>query len=182
MAKNKFQWEADSGRPRDEPLPSRGRSKQKRDAKAVEDLLDELLKLGTAEAAALPVAEETVDALAKLRDLQARGVRGGFRRQRLLTAGRLRDEDLDAVRAALPAHPGVSPRETALRVVELWRARLLEDSDGALDELIAEHPDGDRQRLRQLIRQARKDAARPGERSSKAFRELFAVLRELVGV
>lgn len=182
MGKGKFQWVAGADESDDGP-PGRGRSRRKRKAKAVEELVDELLLLSDKEVASLPIDESVVIALKKLKDLESRpGVRGGLRRQRLMVAGLLRHEEVDEVCRLLPEGRGTSPREQALRGVERWRSRLLEGDDGAIDELLTEHPDGDRQRLRQLVRQARKDTVRPGERSSKAFRELFAVLRELLGV
>lgn len=181
MGKGKFGWVA--GEEPEHTTPGRGRSRQKREAKAVEALVDELLLLSDREVAALSLHEAVPVALKKLAELTTRtGVRSGLRRQRLLVAGLLREEDTDEIRRLLPEGRGSTPRERALQRVERWRTRLLDGDDEALDALLSEHPDGDRQRLRQLIRQARKDVAKPGERSGKAYRELFAALRELEGV
>ncbi|MEE2830433.1 MAG: ribosome biogenesis factor YjgA [Myxococcota bacterium] len=178
--KTRFQWEADSGQPRDQPLPSRGRSKKKREAKAVEPFIDKLLRLGDAALAAMPFDEDTVDAIKDLRRLEAMGARGGLRRKRLQVAGLLRRVDIEELRDALSQHPDVSPREQALQQVELWRTRLLRDGDKALDQLLTEYPDADRQHLRQLIRQAKKDRVKVGDRSPKSYRDLFSTLRALI--
>ena len=61
--------------------------------------------------------------------------------------------------------------------VEAWRDRLLEGGDEALAELLDLHPDADRQRLRQLVRNAQDEKKRG--KPPRAFRELF---RELRGV
>ena len=181
MGKTKFQWV--EGQEPEDVEEGRGRSRRKREAKAVEALVDELLLLSDKEVAALPMHESVGVALKKLSELTTRpGVRSGLRRQRLLVAGLLREEDVDEIRRLLPEGRGTSPRERALQRVERWRTRLIEEGDPALDALLGEHPDGNRQRLRQLVRQARKDAAKPGERASRAFRELFAELRSLEGV
>ena len=182
MAKTRFEWVA--GQPEPEQVEEgRGRSRRKREAKAVEALVDELLLLSHKEVAALPMHESVGVALWKLAELEARGgVKSGLRRQRLLVAGLLREEDVDAIRTPLPEDRGSTPRERALQAVERWRTKLLAGDHAEIEELLIEHPDGDRQRLRQLVRQARKDQAQPGERSGKAYRELFAVLRELAGV
>ena len=181
MGKTRFQWVA--GEELEDDSPGRGRSRQKREAKAVEALVDELLLLSAKEVAALPMHESVGVALKKLAELTTRpGVRSGLRRQRLLVAGLLREEDADAIRIMLPEGRGSTPRERALQQVERWRTRLLKGGDEVIEALLTEHPDGDRQRLRQLVRQARKDQAKPEERSGKAYRELFAVLRELKGV
>jgi len=65
------------------------------------------------------------------------------------------DETLNAIRDALDAGGEASRRETAtLHRVEAWRERLLADGDDALAELLTEYPAADRQRLRQLLRNA----------------------------
>ena len=70
-------------------------------------------------------------------------------------------------------------RETAiLHKVETWRARLLEDGDVALGELLTEHPTADRQHLRQLVRNAGEERLK--NKPPHAFRELFHELRELL--
>jgi len=101
VAKTKFEWVAGE-EPVDDGPPGRGRSKRKREAKAVEALVDELLRLSPGALAVVPLSDETRVALEQLEALLARGgVRSGLRRQRLAVAGLLRREDLDAVRDAL---------------------------------------------------------------------------------
>jgi ribosome-associated protein len=177
--KTKFQWEADSGLPRDQPPPPRDRSKKKREVKAVEGLMDRLLELSLSELKVMPMSADVVEGLADLRRLKAMASKGGYRRKRLRVAGLLRAEDLDAVRAAMPEGGNISPRELILQQAERWRDRLLSEGDPALEELISLHPEVDRQRLRQLVRQANKGSAQPGERSPKSYRELFSMVREL---
>ena len=63
-------------------------------------------------------------------------------------------------------------RATRERDYEAWRERLVSEGDAALAELVARHPAADAQRLRQLVRQARRD---PG--SDKAKQALRTVLR-----
>jgi ribosome-associated protein len=61
---------------------------------------------------------------------------------------------------------------------EAWRARLLEQGDAALTELMAAHPSADRQRLRQLIRQASRTP--PDARSKRASTSLLRAVRALL--
>ena len=71
----------------------------------------------------------------------------------------------------------------ALHQAERWRAELIA-GDEALERWLSAHPDSDAQRLRSLIRNARKDAAAlpdlPGAapRHGRAYRELFQLLRD----
>ena len=52
---------------------------------------------------------------------------------------------------------------------------MLEQGDGAINELLGQYRDLDRQKLRQLVRQAQKE--RQEEKPPVAFRELFQYLR-----
>ena len=54
--------------------------------------------------------------------------------------------------------------------------------DDALTRWLAEHPDSDAQRLRTLIRNARKEAAlAPEQRHGRAWRELFQFIKPVLG-
>ncbi|MEJ7747565.1 MAG: ribosome biogenesis factor YjgA, partial [Luteimonas sp.] len=72
-----------------------------------------------------------------------------------------------------------SRRETAhLHQVEAWRDRLLADGDAALNALLDKYPAADRQRLRQLARNAVEERNR--NKPPHAYRELFRELRALL--
>ena len=67
-------------------------------------------------------------------------------------------------------------------LAEQWRDRLLADDD-ALSQWLTDYPATDSQQLRALIRQARKDIAKPetpGEapRHGKAYREIFQLVKQ----
>jgi ribosome-associated protein len=62
-----------------------------------------------------------------------------------------------------------------LHRVEQWRERLLAEGDAALAALVAEHPAIDARALRDLLRQAHKDAGTP--RQVGTVRRLFRLLR-----
>ena len=64
-----------------------------------------------------------------------------------------------------------------LHQAETWRDRMIE-ADDALTGWTAAFPASDLQRLRSLIRAARKDtAAAPEQRSGRAYRELFQFIK-----
>ena len=54
---------------------------------------------------------------------------------------------------------------------ENWRTRLIDGGDDALAAFIDENPAADRQRLRQLVRNAQDEAKR--NKPPRAFRELY---------
>ncbi len=95
----------------------------------------------------------------------------------------LDEEQVAAIESAVAEqHRGSAAETQRLHEAERWRERLLAD-DGALDAWRSVEPDADWQRLRALIRQARKDAqthtegAGAATRQGRAFRELFQYVR-----
>ncbi len=61
--------------------------------------------------------------------------------------------------------------------LEVLRDRLIEQGDGAMDEVIELYPTADRQQLRSLIRNAQKEKAT--NKPPKSARQIFQYLREL---
>lgn len=62
--------------------------------------------------------------------------------------------------------------------LENWRDRLLSEGDKALEDLINEYPNTDRQHLRQLIRQSAKETKL--NKPPKSAREIFKYLKTLL--
>ena len=105
-------------------------------------------------------------------------------RKRLLkyAAGKLHKLDgeiLDAVTeqfARLKNQSAHAVREH--HIAERWRDRLIAEGDTALADLFDEHPNGDRQQLRQLLRNVQKEAATGNP--PKSARLLYRYLKELL--
>jgi len=155
------------------------RSEQRRAALDVLALGQQLVGLSTAQLAKLPIPEDLLPHIAEARRITSHVA---HKRQLAFLAKQMRREDdatLDAIRDALDAGGEAARRETAqLHRVEAWRERLIADGDAALSELLAEHPQADRQHLRQLVRNAIDERNR--NKPPHAFRELFRELRELI--
>jgi ribosome-associated protein len=102
----------------------------------------------------------------------------GKRRQLQYIGKLMRGVDTTPYREALDELKLGSARATLeLHESERWRAELLA-SDDALTQWMSEHPETDAQQLRSLVRAARKDAAAaPEQRSGRAFRELFQLIK-----
>lgn len=155
------------------------RSEQRRAALEVLELGEQLVALSAAQLAKLPIPD---DLLPHIREAQRITSHVAHKRQLAFLAKQMRREDdatLEAIRDALDAGGEASRRETAvLHRVEAWRDRLLADGDAALTALLDEHPGADRQRLRQLARNAIEERNR--NKPPHAFRELFRELRDLL--
>jgi len=61
-------------------------------------------------------------------------------------------------------------------IIEQWRDKLIKDGNSALNDLINDHPDLDRQHLRQLIRNAQKEEAL--QKPPTSSRAIFRYLKE----
>ncbi len=136
---------------------------------AVAELSDERL-------AALPMPENLLEAVRVYK--RTRSFEG--RRRQMQYVGKLmRTIDAQPLREAVAeVQLGRARDSLALHRAEHWRAELLAD-DVALTRWAAAHDTADLQRLRSLVRSARKDAAlAPERRSGRAARELFRYLRE----
>jgi ribosome-associated protein len=155
------------------------RSEQRRAALDVLALAQQLSGLSASQLAKLPIPE---DLLPHIRETQRITSHVAHKRQLAFLAKQMRREEdatLDAIRDALDAGGEAGRRETALlHRIEGWRDRLLADGDVALADLLVEHPDADRQHLRQLVRNAIEERNR--NKSPHAARELFRALRELL--
>jgi len=140
-----------------------------------EDLGEELVALTEQQLAGVELPENLLDAIAHARGLTKFEAR---RRQMQYIGKLMREVDPEPIRERIAAYKAVSHAHTArLHLLERWRARLLED-EGALTELMSEHPHADAARIRTLVR----NAARERERGQppKSFRALFQLLNETI--
>jgi ribosome-associated protein len=170
----------DADQPPDEPSGNEqpSRSARRREALDVLALAKQLVELPPSRVAKLRLPDEVAEEIGNVRRITSHIAR---KRQLSYLAKLMRrhdDEAFAAARASLANDREAGAREAAAtHHLEALRERLLSEGDTALAELIAAHPDLDRQRLRALIRQARLE--REANKPLHAYRELFRVLREL---
>ncbi len=125
--------------------------------------------------AAIEMPEDLRQAIAELKRTRSHE---GRRRQLQYVGKLMRHADAAPLREAVArAQLGPATQALMLHHAERWREELARD-DGALARWVAEHPGTDMQRLRSLVRNARKEAALPPEqRHGRAWRELFQFLK-----
>ncbi len=157
--------------------PSRG--DLRREALGVLELAHRLVEQPAARLAQLPLGDDLL-ALA----IAAQRITAQIARKRAVgfLAKKLRreeDETLEAIRASMEHDKADSRRENAaLHRLEALRDQLVADGDNALNDLLVEYPQADRQHLRQLARNAREEKLR--SKPPHAYRELFRELRDLL--
>jgi ribosome-associated protein len=150
------------------------KTRRKKEMHELQALGVELVDLPEARLAALEIPDDLRDAVLEARRIKAHE----GRRRQLQYIGRLmRDIDPAPIRSQLDALSGQSVQEAARhRRLEAERERLIAN-DEALTAYVAGHAGADLQKLRTLIRNARREQKEG--RPPRAFRELFRVLKDL---
>lgn len=154
------------------------RSHQRRHALAVLELARTLTEMPAAELARLPLSEELSGHVHDTRRITSQIAR---KRQLQFLAKQMRrlEDELPAIVTQLEESKTQHRQDVARqRQREDWRQRLIDGGDDALNDFIAEHPDADRQQLRQLVRRALDERSRGV--APAAARELFRRLGDWV--
>ena len=151
------------------------KSQIKRELLELQKLGERLLEMTPSQRAPFPLSSEMQAALAEGDRIKSHNAR----RRHVRRLGKLlRDENLDAIHALFER---IDQRhldeKRRFHELERWRERLIEEGDAALEELLTQAPDLDRQMLRQLQRTAQKEAQQG--KPPTAARKLFRYLREL---
>ena len=146
----------------------------KRDMEELQKLGEELASLKPSVLEKFPLSEDLAEAIK-----DAQRFKNEARRRQLQYIGKLmRFEDPEPLQAALDKVRNKHSQATAeLHKLEQLRDRIVEEGDSAIGDAIELFPSADRQRLRQLARQAAKEKA--SGKPAKAFREIFQVLKAL---
>jgi ribosome-associated protein len=138
-------------------------------------LASELINLSQSKLSQVPLDDMVRAAIMEARQFGSHGAR---KRQMLYVAKLLRRDDPEPILLALEKFDGEA-REISGRQhrSEAWRDFLLEAGDAAIGKLIEQRPDTDAQAIRQLVRNAGREAAR--NKPPAAARNLFRILREM---
>jgi ribosome-associated protein len=158
----------------EEELPP-SKTRIKKQMHELRDLGKELTELSKDQLAQLDIPESLRDAIREMKNIN----KFGAQRRQIQYIGKLmRDIDPAPILAKLDVWKGRSQQHIAYtHQLERWR-NLLMESDNALTELLADHPQEDAQRLRTLIRNARKEIEQ--NKPPKNYREIYQVLREII--
>ena len=151
-------------------LDEKSRSQVKREFRALKELGKQLAGLSKGQLRAMPLSEDTRDAL-----LAAKGMtRSALQRQYRYLSSLLAEEDVAALRPRLTGE--LQPQAKVL--AEDWRDKLLSADECQLTAFVERYPECDRTHLRQLVRNARKDSDL--DKPPRAARQLFRYLRQLL--
>ena len=150
------------------------KSEIKRDAEALKKLGEKLVDLSAAKLAKVPLDDNLLDAV----HLAQRLEREARRRQLQYIGKLLRAMDVEPIQQALDKLENKHQQQQALlHKLELMRDEIIAQGDEAINRLLDDYPQADRQQLRNWVRAAKKEQQQ--NKPSKAYREIFQYLKEL---
>ena len=154
------------------------KSELKRDAMEFHDLGVEMANLSKKQREKLPLSNELVQAM-NLAD-KLREKKDAYRRHLNYIAKTLRSTaNVDEINQAMAVITNKNnQKDVIINQIEQIRDELISDGDARLNPLLDEYPSLERQRMRQLIRQAAKEVKQ--EKPGKNHKELFQILKDLM--
>jgi len=159
----------------DEEIIWVSKTEMKQDMLALQKLGEELVELKPAILDTFPLEDILRDAID-----DAQRFKGEAKRRQLQYVGKvMRKIDPEPIEQALNKLKNKHSQVTqALHKLEELRDHIVENGDSAIAEAVEQFPEIDRQRLRQLARQANKE--KQLNKPPKAYREIFQYLKELM--
>lgn len=152
------------------------KSQLKREAEAQQALGTKLVNLSAGKLEKIPLDDELRAAIALAQRI--RNKREGYRRQLQLIGKLMRHLDTAELEQALAAIAHQHDEQNArFHQLEKQRDAILAQGDSAIQAFLDDYPDADRQKLRQLYRQAQKEQQQ--QKPPAAARQLFKYLRSV---
>ena len=161
----------------DQEMPP-SKSQLKREMHALQQLGETLIAMTPAQRSRFPLSDDllrAIDETARIRSHEGR-------RRHMQYVGKLmRKEDLEAIQSQFDAIENErEQRDHAFHRLEKWRDRLIDEGDDAIDQFMNDYPEADRQALRQLVRNARREHEQ--SKPPTSARKLFKHLRDSAGL
>jgi len=157
----------------DEELKSK--SEIKREMHQLQDFAQKLIEMSKHQRSRLPLSDE-LKADMILAD-KIKNKNEALRRHIRHVAKVLSEMDLGPINHAIEVMANKHQQETAKFVrLESIRDELIDNGNESIESLLANHQTMERQKLRQLVRQAAKE--KKAEKVGKYYRDLFAYLKE----
>lgn len=163
--------------PNENDSPEVSKSQLKREANELLDLAKTLIAMPEARLKRMPLDEDLREEVEFARSIRAHGAR----KRQLMTVGKmLRKRDNEELLGAVKDIDQKNRQMNArFHHIEAWRDRLVEGGDQELSELLEQYSGINVQTLRQMIRNAQKEARL--DKPPAAARKLFKLLREADG-
>jgi ribosome-associated protein len=156
------------------------RTELKREAQEFHQLGSEIAGMGKKQRERLPLNDELKAALVVADKISDKS--DAYRRNLNYIAKTLRTvENIEAIKSSISIILNKNNQaEVMIKKIEQIRADLIEQGDDLINEIIEKYPALERQKMRQLVRNAAKEAK--VEKPAKGYKELFQYLKEAIMV
>ncbi|MFA6009279.1 MAG: ribosome biogenesis factor YjgA [Desulfobacteraceae bacterium] len=159
----------------DSEKDEKSRTRVKNEDRELQKLGEKLLTLSNDQLNGIDIPQELIDAVV---DARRFGVREARHRQIQYIGTLMRAIDpAPVIRAFELIEAGVSVKRKKVSLAATWLNSLIEGNDSVVEEITAQCPQADRQKLRQLTRNARKAANSP--EAGKFAKNLLRYLNEI---
>lgn len=152
------------------------KSQIKRECHALTDLGVELVALTDDQLKTISMSDTLQNAINEAKKIRKHSA---IKRQRLYIGKLIRNEDWETISQQLEKLKEISQQSNAeFKAMERWRDRMLEDGNNAVNEFVGQYHDADRQKLRQLVKNAIKEKQQ--NKPPANARKLFKYIREII--
>lgn len=150
------------------------KSQIKREAEALKDIGRQLVALNHKQLAQIPASDTLIEGIKVAHKIANK--HEALRRQLQFIGKVLRTEDMEKITAKLDILNDNNRKRThAISHLELLSEQLIEQGDVKITDALITYPQLERQKLRQLVRQANKE--KKLEKPAKTAKELFVYLK-----
>ena len=152
------------------------KSELKRDAQEFHQLGSEIAKMGKKQRERLPLNDDLKAAMVVADKISNKS--DAYRRHLNYIAKTLRTvENVEEIKAIIDVMLNKNNQaEVLIKKIEQLRTDLIEQGDDLINETIEQHPTLERQKMRQLVRNAAKEVK--AEKPGKGYKELFQYLKD----
>jgi len=154
------------------------KSELKRDAQEFHQLGSEIAKMGKKQRERLPLNDDLIEAMVVADKISNKS--DAYRRHLNYIAKTLRTvENIEEIKAIIDVMLNKNNQaEVMIKKIEQLRSDLIEQGDDLINEIIEQYPALERQKMRQLVRNAAKEAK--DEKPAKGYKELFQYLKDAI--
>ena len=154
------------------------KSELKRDAQQYQQLAIDLAAMSNKQRERLPLSDDLIEAMVVADKIRAKSE--AYRRHiNYISKTRRPTDNVAAIEAAIELMLNKNNQaDGLLNKIETTRTNLINSGDSLINELLEEFPALERQKLRQLVRQAAKEAK--AEKPAKGYKDLFQYLKEVM--
>ncbi|MBT1065992.1 ribosome-associated protein [Bowmanella sp. Y26] len=160
----------------DQEFEGKSKTQLKNEMQDLQQLGLKLVGLGPAALAKVPLDQELSDAINLAKRIDKK--KEGYRRQLQFIGKLMRTRDVEPIQQALDLLENKHQQATAqFHKLERLRDDIVANGDSAINHAMELYPTLERQKLRQLSRQAQKEAQQ--NKPPKSSREIFQYLRQI---